>query len=718
MGSIREGQKVLQRDMDVAENSKDRWIRVVGDFKPGTLFLRAALAREALSELTEATIEVTTPDFTRKAEDFLGQPMHLELTTAKGKTRAIRGVCTSVENIGAHGKLKHFRFETRPRFWMLKLTRNSRIFHDKSVLEVISEVLGEHGLSDYDDATKESYPTRTYCVQYRESDFDFLSRLMEEEGIYYYFDHSGTKDKLVLVDSTATLKPMAETPTIEFVEQQFMHAERAPHIYEWVQHDRVNTGKVSLVDYDFTKPTADLGVTTLIKKGGHSHAEYEAYDTPGHYADAGRGETLSRIRAEGAVHEVNRAYAMGTSVNFVPGTTMKLAKHETVQDSTEYAVLSATHYIQLEKPPRELEIENWFLDSGLDFPDGPALDYRCAIEVAPKSEPFRPPRHTPWPEISGLQTAIVTGPSGEEIHTDEHGRIKVQFHWDRDGKKDEKTSCWVRVVVPWSGKGWGIAAIPRIGQEVVIQFEEGDPDRPICTGMLYHGSNKPPYGLPANKTQTGIKTNSSKGGGGFNELMFEDKKDGELVRFQSEKDYKQIVKNNADITIGLEKKDKGDLTQTIHGSKTETLKTGDHTFTVEDGNETVKIKKDRKKTIEGKSTEVITGNTSLTVKSGNFSETISKGNASRTVDIGNDSLETSLGNVSVDAPVGKITLTAGMEILLKVGMSSIKIDNMGVTISGTMIKVDGKAMVETKAPIVQVKGQGMTIVKGGLILLN
>ena len=705
-------------DSNSSGTPKERVIRAKGGAKAETQTLRAAVVREGLSELTEATIEILTDDLKTKPEDFLGHPMDIEMTTAKGGIRAIRGVCTAVEALGIHDKLSYFRIETRPRLWMLTLTQNNRIFQEKSAIEVISEVLNDHGLSDFDDATKESYPARTYCVQYRESDFDFISRLMEEEGVFYYFDHSGAKEKLVLVDSTASLKPMAETATLEFVEQEYMHAERAPHIYEWIQRERVNTGKISLVDYDFTKPSADLKVTTTIERGKHGHKSYEVYDTLGHYIEAGRGETLSRIRAEGAAHETNRAFAMGTSVNLASGTTLKLAKHDTVKDTIEFTVLSATHYIELRKPPRSLEIDEWFLESGLDFPGGPEMDYRCAIEVAPKSEPFRPPRVTPWPAISGLQTAIVTGPSGEEIHTDEHGRIKIQFHWDRQGKKDDKTTCWVRTVVPWSGKGWGIAAIPRIGQEVVIQFEEGDPDRPICTGMLYHGANKPPYGLPANKTQTGIKTNSSKGGGGFNELMFEDKKDSELVRFQSEKDYEQIIKNNADITIGLEKKDKGDLTQTIHGSKTETIKTGNHSFTVAAGNETVKIKKDRTKTIEGKSTETITGTTSLTVKTGDLSETIDKGNVKRTVKMGNHALETSLGNISVDAKAGKIAITAAVEILLKVGMSSIKIDNSGVTVSGLLIKVDGKAMAETKAPLVQVQGQAMTIVKGGLILLN
>lgn len=264
----------------------------------------------------------------------------------------------------------------------------------------------------------------------------------------------------------------------------------------------------------------------------------------------------------------------------------------------------------------------------------------------------------------------MTGPSGEEIYTDQYGRIKVQFPWDRDGQNDEHTTCWVRVVTPWSGKAWGMIAVPRIGQEVVIQFEDGDPDRPICTGMLYNADTMPPYALPDNMTQSGVKTNSSKGGGGFNELMFEDKKDKELVRLQSEKDYVEIIKNNATITIGLEKKDPGDLTMTVQNSRTETIKKGDLTLTVETGNEKRDIKTDRTEKIGANAKQEVGGNKETKV-TGNQKTDVT---GNKTEDVTGSFTSKVMQSISIESMV---------EIELKVGASSIKLDHSGITIKGS-----------------------------------
>ena len=343
----------------------------------------------------------------------------------------------------------------------------------------------------------------------------------------------------------------------------------------------------------------------------------------------------------------------------------------------------------------------------MDFPEEMKGDaYASTFGAIPKQEQFRAPLTTPWPEIAGLHTAIVTGPSGEEIWTNEHGQIKVQFHWDREGENDEKTTCWVRVVTPWSGKDWGMVAVPRIGQEVVIQFEEGDPDRPICTGMLYNKDTMPPYKYPDDQTQMGFKTNSSKGGGGYNEWMFEDKAGEELMRIQAQKDHQRLVKNESVVTIGLDEVDAGAHDEDGCESKvvkqhvTETLLEGDHYFTIETGSQEIEIKTDKTQTIEGKHTKTITGNDATTVEEGDM-----------TVDV-------SMGDITVDAALGKIKMTAMQEILLKVGQSSIKIDNSGVTIKGLMIKVEGTAMVEAKAPMTTVKGDAMLTLKGGLTLIN
>jgi type VI secretion system secreted protein VgrG len=324
---------------------------------------------------------------------------------------------------------------------------------------------------------------------------------------------------------------------------------------------------------------------------------------------------------------------------------------------------------------------------------------------------FAPQRTTPWPEVPSLLTALVTGPSGDEIHTEDYGRIRVQFPWDRDGKKDDKSSCWVRTVMPWAGKDYGFIAVPRIGMEVIIQFERGNIDRPICTGMVYNGINKPPYGLPGEMDTIALRTNSTKGGGGYHELSFKDKKDAEKIFFQSEKDYEQKIKNNAVITIGMEKKDKGDLTQTVYRHMTETIKTGDVTQTIETGSRITTIKTDD-------TTKVQTGNMTTTVETGNLSETVSKGNMSTTVSKGNQSTEVSLGNISIKASAGAITVEAAQSITLKVGGNSITIDTTGIKVDGAIVAVKAEAQASVEGALVKVSASGITTVQGAMVKIN
>jgi type VI secretion system secreted protein VgrG len=301
-----------------------------------------------------------------------------------------------------------------------------------------------------------------------------------------------------------------------------------------------------------------------------------------------------------------------------------------------------------------------------------ADNYLCAFEAVVGAEPFRATQRTAQPNVPGVQTAVVVGPDGQQIHTDKHGRIRVRFHWDPLGqgetaaKRNDELTCWTRVMQPWTGADWGMIAVPRIGQEVVVQFENGDPDRPVIIGMMYNGDTMPPYALPENMTMSGVKTRTLDGGADeFNELVMEDKKGKEYVRLQSQRDYTEIIKNNAVITIGVEHKDPGDLTQTVHNDKTET--------------------------IGGKSTLTVTGNLTETVEQGNYAHKTS---------------------------TGKITIEAMQSIELKVAGSTVKIDPSGVTIKGPMIELEAQGMVEVKAPMTTVEGSGLLILKGGLTMIN
>ncbi len=682
-----------------------------GGYAAKDISLKRAIVREGLSMLTETTIEFQSKNKVLELKDFVGKPMRLHMIDEAKKEREFQGICISVENLGFRDGYGQYVAEVRPWTWLLTRARNCRIFQDKSALEIIEEVFSDHGFSEFQKRLSETYEKRTYCVQYRETDFDFISRLMEEEGIYYYFDSdkaASISEKMVLSDGVNGHSPVSGDATLRYHARDNNDRRRGDHIAEWSEQEQLTTGKVTLTDYDFLSPYADLKVAEVIKKGSHSHNAYEIYDYPGHYRkDTGLGNKRARVRMEAEAITHKRWRGAGSVRTLATGFSFKLKDHPDIKANSDYIITDAVHYLQVDTDYKESDLRHDLKPLNADFPEEAEGDaYACVFGAIPKTEQYRAPLVTPWPEIPGMHTATVVGKAGEEIWTDEHGRIKVQFHWDRVGKRDETSSCWVRVATPWSGKGWGMVAVPRMDQEVVIQFEEGDPDRPICTGMLYNNETMPPYDYPAEQTQLGIKTNSSKGGGGYHELMFDDKKDAELMRVQAQKDHQALIKNKSVVTIGLDDIETGDhdedgsLSQVVRNHITQTIQEGDHYYTIEKGDEEYKIesgsqlleiKQDKTQKIEGKHTKTITGNDSTTVTS---------------------------GNMTVDVSSGKITMTAAMEILLKVGGSSVKIDNSGVTIKGPMIKIEADGMAEVKSPMTTVKGEGMLVLKGGVTMIN
>lgn len=722
---------------------KNRVVWMEGSYSSTPIMLKNARVSEGLSKLTETTIEFFSTKRDVDLQDLLGSEMILGQKLESGE-RFFTGTCISVEYLGKYQDADHFVAECRPWLWFLTRTKETRIFQQKTAVDIITEILGDYGFSSNleKNSVSGSYLTRTYCVQYRETDFAFISRLMEEEGIYYYFKQQDRTLKLVLCDSIAAHKPNPDGQLKFYFPEKGSYRRKDDHIFDWAQGTQARSGKVTLTDYDFERPSAELKSAKNIQTGSFTGNNKEIYDYPGHMRSGSVGDAIARVKmqAEAVKHLLSRGECNIRTMGV--GQTFKVDGHPRVKKTDEHLVVTAVHHLRIDDDYVEEQTKKPVMSPALDqegiFDNTNKKDtYRCTFEVIPKTEPFRAPQVTPWPGIPGMHTAVVTGPSGEEIYTDEYGRIKVQFHWDRLGKKDEKTTCWVRCVMPWSGKNWGMISIPRIGQEVAIMFEEGDPDRPICTGMLYNGENKPPYALDANKTQTGIVTRSTKSGSAdtYHELIFEDKKDAEFVRLQSERDYKETIKNNAEITIGLEHKDKGDLTQTIHRNKTETLNTGDHKFTVKDGNQTIFVKKNHEETIEGKSDQTITGNTTQTIKTGNqthtvktgkfdqtiqkdYKQTIKMGNMTQTLDMGNLTQVMKLGNHKMDVKLGKSEVSAMQSIEFKVGTSSIKIDPMGVTIKGMMIKIEGTAMCNVKAPMTDIKGSALVMVKGGITMIN
>lgn len=690
----------------VDEKEEDARVKLEqSPFPTGSLLFKAAEVVERLGALTEIKLEVyfndkSEDDPVHKLEEFLGEPFVFSVITVEETWRQFSGICTSAQRLGFLNGHWTYALTLRPKLWLLTLRKDSRIYQEMTAEDIIRDVLQRANVNDHVEwKVTASFRTREYCVQYRETDFDFISRLMEEEGMYYFFKTEGGVQKTIIIDSSGRHEDIEGVPadpsnniaakTVQFLDKHAEFRRRRDHVQEFKAAEQILTGKVTLDDYDFTKPQSDLTSIKSMPTGVHDYKSMEDYDAPGHFHEASDGEYYARIQAEAYAWQYRVCKGICDVRTMACGVKFKLDKHPVAANNREYMVIAARHRLlargkqqsdernqdREQEDASKMELEGQ-LDFGKDYKD----NYRCQFEVIPSEVQYRSVRKTRWPRIAGFLTAIVTGPSGEEIYTDEHGRIKVQFHWDREGRNDENTTCFIRVVTPWSGRNWGMVAIPRIGQEVMVQFEDGDPDRPIVTGMLYNADTMPPYGLPDNMTQQGIKTNSSKGGNGFNELMFEDMKDSELVRFQAEKDYEQIVKNNATITIGLEKRDPGDLTQEVHNDVTETI----------GNNETRDIGNDVTETIGNNETRDI-GN--------NQDETIG---TNQTVSVGQ--------NITIDAGMN-IEITAGMKILLKVGGSSIKIDNMGITIKGPMVNIKADTLGEFKA------GAVLTL-KGGLTMIN
>tara|TARA_R110002049_G_scaffold10127_3_gene50392 strand:- start:97569 stop:99671 length:2103 start_codon:yes stop_codon:yes gene_type:complete len=679
--------------------------------------LIAGVIEGAINALPVAYMEFTARNKALDLSELVGSEMGFWFEDENSKRQPFWGICIAAEAKGAHHGDGLYVAEIRPALWFLTRSRNNRIYQNMKTTAIVQDILGDYGFSgDLKVNHSGTDPEREYCVQYRETDLDFIKRLLEEDGFYFYFEHEDGAVKMVLADQPSTHGAVTEDDKYLFLDERAEGARE--RVIKWNAVEKAVTGKVTLRDYDFTKPSSDLTAASLLESGSHSHKSYEAYRYPGGYTDVSEGEkrAAALVEAEAAGHQ--RWHGEGTIANLNVGKLFELIDHP--RHSTP--ALNGFMATKVKQFFRTRTAGNESVASVLQAAHAAGIaghqHFQTVFEAVLKSKAFRMPMLTPRPEMTGLQTAIVTGASGDEITVDKYGRIKVQFHWDRDGKNDDKTTCWVRTMMPWTGKNWGMVALPRVGQEVVIQFLEGDPDRPLCTGMLYNADTMPPYELPGNATRTGIKTNSSKGGGGYNELMFEDKKGEELVRFEAEKDYTQTVQNAAHIRVGYphdkdkkkaEAQDVRSMKLEVENHLDEIVEKGDHSFSVKAGEQKIDIKKDKTEVIEGKSTLTVTEDVAETVKQGNVTQTVSLGNLSTTVNT---------GNISVDAALGKVAITAMQEISLTVGGSSVVIDQMGVTIKGMNVKVNGTIMVAVSGLTTEVKGSAMLTLRGGVTMIN
>ncbi|MGX5831077.1 type VI secretion system tip protein TssI/VgrG [Mesorhizobium sp. 43Arga] len=535
-----------------------------------------------------------TVGFVSKSRDVDPLKMLGGVVSVEGESdpkRWFSGLVSDFKLTRIEDRLAYYEATVRPWLWFLGNTTDCRIFQNMTAVEIVEKIFAKYGIAKFEKRLQGSYPSREYCVQYDESDLDFVQRLFEHEGIFYFFEHDEDKHTLVLCDAMSKLKPAPGYEKVLYNSEGYGSRRDVEYITEWIPGSAVRPGAYAHTDYDFEKPGADL-MAKSAQPFSHKEASGENYRQPGAHLDVGRGDTIAGLRREElqAVHQRNTA--VGTVRGLFSGCKFTLESFPRDDQNTEYLVVSAEY--RLFDPGYRTQNE------------AHSENFKVVLGVAPTKLPYRPPRITPRPIMRGPQTATVVGPSGEEIFTDKYARVKVQFHWDRLGKKDQNSSCFVRVSQTWAGSGWGFIQIPRIGQEVIVDFIEGDPDLPLITGRVYNASEMPPYALPGNATQSGWKSNSSKGGGGYNELMFEDKAGSELVNFQAQKDHHLLIKHDRNKTVQHDQSDRID-----HDAKHSV----GHNLDEDVGNnKTVKVGVDQTTNIGSNDTETVGANRSLTVQ--------------------------------------------------------------------------------------------------------
>ncbi|MDM9616391.1 type VI secretion system Vgr family protein [Kosakonia cowanii] len=503
----------------------------------GLLFWKIS-GREALSEAFSFTLQLLGTDARMDRSQLLGKPATVTLPTqGLSGSRYLNGKITrvavsAVELSGTRYAVYQLTVESD--LWPMKRDRNLRIFQGQTVPQIVKTLLGEYQVNIEDKLTG-SYRTWEYCVQYQESSFDFISRLMELEGIAYHFKHEADKHTLVLTDAATQHQPFSGYEFIPYHQTPSGGSTDEEGISQWALEDSVTPGIYSLDDYDFRKPNAWL-FQARQNPNSPSPGAIDVYDWPGRFVEHGHGEFYARIRQERWQVEHQQIEGTATAIGIAPGCTFQLTNAAFFNDNGEYLV-TAAHY----------NFEENRYASGADSQTVHRIDF----SVIPSSVVFRPPQHTPWPRTYGPQTARVVGPQGESIWTDKYGRIKVKFHWDRLAKGDDTSSCWVRVSSAWAGQGYGGVQIPRVGDEVVIDFINGDPDRPIVTGRVYNEASMPPWALPAAATQMGFLSRSKDGSvDNANALRFEDKAGEEQVWIQAERNLDTHVKNDETRSVG------------------------------------------------------------------------------------------------------------------------------------------------------------------------
>ena len=449
-----------------------RGVRLNTALGPTALGFRSMTMSEGVSRLFEIEVEALSGTADLDFDALLGRNLTVALDTAADEPRYFNAFVTRVRFLGAKGRNYGIGITCAPWLWFLTLSRNCRIFAEKNVREIVSEVLDQHSMGDYEFRLDRDYPVYEYCVQYNETDYDFVCRSLEREGISFYFEHENGSHRLVFVDSMSRYAPHAGYESFRFEPSGHVSDLQEEVVMGWLPEKQVLPTRVALRDYYFETPTADLNADAVVRRG-HAVSEMEVFEYPGLYRTQSDGTAYAKTRVEALQMGYSLVRANGTLRGAVSGHRFRLEDHPVSALNDEYLILSVEHRLT---------------SGAFETDDETAESYECSFTVMPTAETYRPPRRTAWPRIPGPQTAMVVGAEGEEIDPDKYARVKVRFHWSPG-----EPSCWVRVTQAWTGPNWGALSIPRVGEEVIVEFEDGDPDRPIITGRVYNGAAMPPY---------------------------------------------------------------------------------------------------------------------------------------------------------------------------------------------------------------------------------
>jgi len=574
----------------------DRVMDIATPLGDGVLLFHGMRGHEELGRLSEYHLDLLSADGDIDVDAILGKNVTIKLGLPDDSTRYFNGFVTRFSAGEVHGRYYHYSATVHPWLWFLTRTSDCRIFQEMTVPDIIKKVFADHGTADFKLELTSTYRKWTYCVQYRETDFNFVSRLMEQEGIYYYFRHTEGHNTMVLTDSCSKHVPSAGYEKIPFIAPDKLVRPELEHISSWQFSREIQPGKYVHKDYDLERPSVDLKTQKVIvykcAEGNH-----EVFDYPGEYLQKPDGEQLALVRIDELGTQFEVANGATNARGVTVGALFTLDDCPRADQNCEHLVMAANYDLQ-------------FAD--YEALEGGGSSYQCSFAAMSTKQQFRPRRTTPKPFVQGPQTAMVVGPAGDEIYTDQFGRVKVQFHWDRLGKKDENSSCWMRVSHPWAGKGWGAVSTPRIGQEVIVDFLEGDPDQPIVTGRVYNAECQPPFGFPAGAVLSGIKSNTHKGSG-FNELSMDDTAGKERVFVHGQYNMDTVVEHDQTSTIHNNRTDRVDVDDAESIGKNQKWDVGVNRDATIGSNETLTVGSNRTKAIGANETITVGGNRTSTV---------------------------------------------------------------------------------------------------------